>query len=265
MKRSNRAIIIAAVVSAVLLIAVCGLTVAYLVDTEVKENVITIGRVSIDVTEGAYADTDIVAQSEVPKSPIITNTGTKDEFVFMKISVPKDSVTLLYESDVKDENDTVIHREGEIIEGMPKLTELFKLQTITSGTQISGENIDFSYHAGTDADPNDESVYKEGWVLLSDPREYTKSGEEYDAFIFGYNKRLHPKERTVTLFDKIRLKNFIDEEAVGSTDVLVFGYGIQADELGIPSVPEGTAQPTKEQLRQIFEIIKGKRVMSDEE
>ena len=92
-----------------------GMTNSYLTDIESKYNIITIGNVKLKIEEPKYEDSQTFAAGDtIVKDPVITNTGTEDEYVFFSIAVPKRAVTLLYEEDEYEKNDStkIIHKEG---------------------------------------------------------------------------------------------------------------------------------------------------------
>ncbi len=99
--KKRRILIIAAAAAMVVTLVVVGIIRAYFTEVEVKENKITIGNISINLTEGDFdPDTTypVVPGSVVNKAPKIANDGNRDEFVFMTVTVPKAQVTLLDES-----------------------------------------------------------------------------------------------------------------------------------------------------------------------
>lgn len=72
-----------------------GLTMAYMTDTEQNTNVITVGDVTIDLTETKWnPDTgkNILPRTEVAKNPEVTNTGTVDAWIFLKVRSPKKNI-----------------------------------------------------------------------------------------------------------------------------------------------------------------------------
>ena len=266
MKKSKKLLIGAAISALVVAAVSVALTYSYLVDVDGRNNVITIGNISLNIDEGSYRDTDIVSQSIVPKSPKVINNGTNDEYVFLRVRVPKESVTLLYETDTTVGGQT--HKKGEIIDraNSPALKEIFKIQTDSSPSSpassqitVSGhDDIVFSYHHGT----RNVTTQTEGWYLLTDKNQFDKeiSGKKYDEFYFGYNKRLTPSSETKTLFDKIQLKSFIDEEVNRQVELDVFAYGIQADKLDL-SLPEDGSILTVDQVKSVFAVVERKQVM----
>ncbi len=255
MKKRRMLILLSIVaLAAVLLIS---LSTAFLTDVEVKENNITIGKISVELDEGDFDPSephDVVPGSRVKKAPSLKNSGNKDEFVFMKITIPKDSVTLLYEAD------DGVHSKGTPI-GDRRLQQLFRMiakipdspavnnvDTVT--TTVSGKDVDFSYHsdkAGADDAP--------GWMLLTKD----ESDSAYDEYVFGYNQKLLPDDQTVTIFDEVQLKSFIDGETSGSKDIGITAYAIQADYLKPSGSVDMTAEYLSEDtLRAIYTIVQNK-------
>ena len=266
----------------VMLFMLLGGTVAYLTDTEAGVNVITIGNVGLVLTEPKYKDNKILsAGSSLEKNPILTNSGTKDEFVFIEVAVPKRTVTLLYEDDNPHKEGTPVNVEGTASEEIYKmiadgvaakgitavnLTDSGELGTNPEDPKTKPQ-LDFSYNKG-DSTNEDENERTAGWIYLS--RELNKPDGDvpkYDYYYFGYNKKLEGKTGyTIPLFDRVQLKSFIDEEINSTpgpkeneaTEILITGYGIQADSLGISGLDIEGFQD-KEMLNKIFNIVKNKK------
>jgi len=296
----------------IMLFLLLGGTVAYLTDAERGINIITIGNVHLELSEPSYTDNSKVlsAGDSVVKNPVLTNTGTKDEFVFIEVAVPKRDVTLLYEKEttVGEGAEAKTYKEGTpTVNNINATTgaiqtssdEIYKIiadgiengataVNLTTAGELTDSNepktqpqLDFSYNKGS----NTSSAEKEGWIYLS--REVDKTvgtGDNaltYDYYYFGYNKSLLPKSTeenadqtgsvTIPLFDRIQLKSFIDEELNSAepvngvkpknneeTKIIIKGYGIQADSLGIPNLDTDDFQD-KEMLNKIFNIVKQKK------
>ena len=280
MKKKRIILPIAAACALVAVVLTFRISFSYLMDAERKDNVITIGNVDVELSEPSYTDSSVVAAGDAPpKNPLLINKGTEDEYVFLRIAVPKKNVTLLYESDIKIEKDgvtstypkgtpTVKNRDES---GKPQASkdEIFRFiaegdltskVTETTEPKTTEPQFDFAYNAGR-ADT-------EGWVYL-----YRKIGAEgaengdYNYYYFGYNKVLkydsNPSE-TKTLFDRVQLKSFIDEELVSKDGedfaslIKVKGYGVQSDSLEINDLPGRNEILTKEQLKKIFGIVSRK-------
>ena len=270
MKKKRIILPIAAACALVAVVLTFRISFSYLMDAERKDNVITIGNVDVELSEPSYTDSSIVAAGDAPpKNPLLINKGTEDEYVFLRIAVPKKNVTLLYESDIK-ENETTTYPKGtptvknRNASGKPQaaMDEIFRFiaegdltskVTETTEPKTTEPQFDFAYNAGR-ADT-------EGWVYL-----YRKIDAEndYNYYYFGYNKVLKYDSETKTLFDRVQLKSFIDEELVSKDGedfaslIKVKGYGVQSDSLEINDLPGRNEILTKEQLKKIFGIVSRK-------
>lgn len=262
-----------------------GSTVSYLADYEDATNVITIGDINLEVSEGSYEDSKVVAAGQtLPKAPTIKNTGTNDEYVFFSVAIPKETVTLLYEQTEGTE-----HKEGTKY-GEASLDEIFK--TIADGRQdgASATEVSYTVYGSTGGSAlsapqvfvqYNKGIYKataadakEGWIYLGSEQDKTIESKSYDVYWFGYNKKLSKNDTTIELFDRIQLKSFIDEELVSkvldgnnnvtsktdkSVNVIVKAYGIQADNLGITGLPEGNGIMQDSQVKEIYDIVNRKQ------
>ena len=249
-------------------------TVAYLMDTEAADNVVQIGQVEVSLDEGSFDPTSSAPIVEigriVNKSPKLKNTGKNDEYVFLQVDVPKENVTLLYETSGND--GTKDYKEGEKIKNQVSLTEVFKMKTEQNADVSMTKDNDpaevFYYHAGNNVTGNERN----GWILLGDthPTEVSdSSNNKYSRYIFGYNKKLKVNAVTETLFDKVQLKSFIDGEVAGNTTnekdkseaVNVTAYAIQADDLNLDSVNTAdNAYLNATALGKIWTIVNNKNI-----
>ena len=248
--KKRRILIIAAAAACAVTLVVVGVIRAYFTEVEVKENKITIGNISINLTEGSFdPDTTypVVPGSVVEKAPKIANDGNRDEFVLMTVTVPKAQVTLLDESG---------SNKGNPKTGLDSIQQLFRLvaeqtdpNTVLQVPTVSGRDIDFTYHSGSDTGEG-----ADGWVLLTSDT----TGSDYDLYVFGYNKKMLPADETVTLFDKVQLKSFIDGEKKDGVTIGVKGYGIQADYLRGTNVDFTKAHYSAADLNEIYSIVRNK-------
>ena len=72
-----------------------GLTMAYMSDKDQATNVITVGDVTVDLTETNWkpeTGVNILPRTEVAKNPEVTNTGSVDAWVFLKVRSPKKNI-----------------------------------------------------------------------------------------------------------------------------------------------------------------------------
>ena len=265
MKVNKKIVTITLCAAAAIALIGLGLTVGYLTDFETKENIVTIGDVDLEISEGSFEPSQTIPEGKkITKAPQIKNTGTKDEYVFFKVAVPKRSVTLLYESDVAGPSP---HKEGEKV-GEQSENEIYKMLASTppDTSEVSVNNdysnkFVFQYHNGVATSGSE----RKGWVLLSRPTSKIIDSKNYSIYVFGYNQKLIAGDNTatnttVTLFDQVQLKSFIDEEISGNlraTEVDVTAYGIQADELDLDGLGDFL---TEVQLKTIWDIIGRKDV-----
>ena len=250
--KKRRILIIAAAAALVVTLVAIGVIRAYFTEVEVKENKITIGNISINLTEGSFdpeTTYPVVPGSVVEKAPKIANDGNRDEFVLMTVTVPKAQVTLLYESGTNKGNP-----KTNLAENTPQ--QLFRLvaeptdpNTALQVPSVSGRDIDFTYHSGSDTGEG-----ADGWVLLTSDT----TGSDYDLYVFGYNKKMLPADETVTLFDKVQLKSFIDGEKKDGVTIGVKGYGIQGNYLRGTNVDFTKAHYSAADLNEIYSIVRNK-------
>lgn len=248
--KKRRILIIAAAAACAVTLVVVGVIRAYFTEVEVKENKITIGNISINLTEGSFdpeTTYPVVPGSVVEKAPKIANDGNRDEFVLMTVTVPKAQVTLLDESG---------SNKGNPKTGPDSIQQLFRLvaeqtdpNTVLQVPTVSGRDIDFTYHSGSDTGEG-----ADGWVLLTSDT----TGSDYDLYVFGYNKKMLPADETVTLFDKVQLKSFIDGEKKDGVTIGVKGYGIQGNYLRGTNVDFTKAHYSAADLNEIYSIVRNK-------
>lgn len=229
MKNKKKTIIILSSAAAVVLIVIGCLVLAYLTQKDEVVNVFTVGDVKIALYEDKYpgnADSSVnnmLPYTEINKNPTIENTGTNSVYVFLEIAVPV-------------ENITEVSFDGTTSEKKPQ--EIFYLKT-NDKLQTDLEN-----------------SFNDGWVELRTE----ESGTEYKAgtvktYVFAYNKVLSSGQATTALFDKIQLKNIIENEILSDSDlhIDVKALGIQSDHLEEDFPEEGLKE---EQLTKIYAYLK---------
>jgi predicted ribosomally synthesized peptide with SipW-like signal peptide len=95
---NKRAVKTASLASALLGVMAIGGIAAYFTDADTATNTFTVGRVSLDLVEPNYPGNDseevknLVPNEEVKKDPTIINDGVNDEYVFLEVYVPYDTV-----------------------------------------------------------------------------------------------------------------------------------------------------------------------------
>ena len=301
-----------------LVIGIIGTVVAFLTDADTRSNVVTIGNIDLKLTEEHFPTEPpvITPGTIIEKDPVLSSTGSHDEYVFMEVTVPKYQVTLLYEQNeyyedgngsyilyTGDENSIIqsgdkyytatktydgnytlgaeitvedgttltesgklsLHYEGEK-RSDKAYQEIFRILADNSSDRVeisidenNTELTEFLYHKGNDS--------TKGWVFLG-VSEDTNTGRKY---VFGYNTKLNAKDgdtidETVSLFDQIQLKSFIDEELLGklqqdgtyagkNVTVNVAAFGIQADNLDLTI---SNTYLTDTELRSVYKVLNTK-------
>ena len=223
MKRRNRPILIAVMCCAAVLTAVFA-ALAYSSVTDGITNTFSIGNVRIKLTETEYPGntvSGIVPNSETAKNPQINNVGVNSAFVFLKVTVPKKEVT-------------VADAYGNCSE--KTLQEIFYLKT-------SENDIDIT-----------ENSFSDCWSELES---YAEESSETKTYVFGYKNALGSFRATEPLFDKIQLKNIIEQEIDPEElqEIKIEAYAVQSD--NIPGIDK-TDDLSADELEQIYRIIENK-------
>ena len=75
---------------------------AYFTDADTATNTFTVGKVSIDLQEPNWnPPKDITPNQEIKKDPQIKNDGVNDAYMFMKVTVPYDNITVVAQDGTK--------------------------------------------------------------------------------------------------------------------------------------------------------------------
>lgn len=319
--------------SSLVLIGIIGVTVAFLTDTESKDNIVTFGNIDLKLTEEQFPEEPetVTPGKIVDKDPVLTSTGSHDEYVFMEVRIPKYEVTLLYEQeeytvDADAGDDYVLfgyiegteakfcikvkgdgtepdlyfsaeqtydgnfvskteidassltltpvgnlsfHYEGEK-KGDASYQEIFRViadgtttDRVFTGTVPDTVPTEFIYHSGSDD--------TEGWVFLG----LSEDSDTERIYVFGYNTKLDAKDgddedQTLSLFDHVQLKSFIDEEILGkkqadgsyegkAVNINVSAFGIQADNLDLDDLDEDdNGYLSVEDLNRVYAVLNAK-------
>jgi len=206
-----------------------GGTFAYLTDNEGAVNTFTVGKVQVDLTEPGFpgndSDTvkDLVPNEEVAKDPKVTNTGVNAALVFMTVEVPVRDVTLAASDGTKGEKGP---------------TELFwfKREDDTQGTFANNFNTD-------------------SWLQLTDKETHGTTDNSTTTYVFAHKTAVLADGETAPLFDKIQLKNILENQVTPGTaqDVKVKTYAIQASEI-LEGDADLSDSLTAESLNKIYDI-----------
>lgn len=187
---------------------------AYFTDQEAKTNILTVGKVSINLYEpkwdgedengpdvdkrpedpdlGVNEGKNIYPLKEIPKDPTIKNTGINSSWIYMEVKVPKAEVITANIDGTRNER---------------KMTELFSYEIDDNWEEITSDQI----------------------------KEENKTSTEYNTYIYAYKMPLkgsknlvdednsvYDGEKTTPLFDKIVFANVIE------------GQGLEEEEISIP-------------------------------
>ncbi len=217
------------------LIAIMGITgtIAYLTDKAGATNKFTFGEVKVELLEPDWDTTDtdgdgipdmsefVVPNQPVPKSVEGHNVGINDAVVFIKLTVPVHKVTRVAD------NGTAERKENNYLDA--KMQELFYFQQ--KEDTINCEN---NHFADTWINLPEEEMGYEGaggstpYLDLTNTKVYTDSIRTY---VFGFHRRIPKDEYTTKLFEKVQIKNIIENEVdpADVQDIKVELYSIQAD------------------------------------
>lgn len=228
------------IAAACTLIAAMGIggTLAYLTDQTEATNSFTFGDVKVNTIETKWDLTDDdgngvpdIAEMEVPnqqtpKSVQAENVGINDAVVFVKLTVPVRSVTR-----VSDNGQVELKADGSHDK---KLQELFYFERETDTINKENNNFDPNWVNLPEEEVGYSGAGGSAQYLDMSPnkfRSYTNDG--YRTYVFGYNKRIAKGEITTTLFDKVQIKNFLENEITPGQihNIKVETYSIQADNI----------------------------------
>lgn len=155
-----------------------GGTLAYLTDRDSEINVFTMGDVRIDLTEEFDQGVQLVPGLNVEKTPVITNIGTVDAYVWMTFSVPAsfDTDGIEWQFDNLGE-EWIAHKEVvEEINGVQYVTRTFLYKDALAPNAVTATGL---YEVGLDQwldiDPNgnvhhvqEGNVTDLGWNMNDD-------------------------------------------------------------------------------------------------
>lgn len=224
--RKNRNMVLTVAACALLGVMALGGTMAYLTDQGSVTNTFTVGQVEIDLTEPDYPGNNtpdvenLVPNEEVPKNPLVTNTGTTDAIVFMTVEVPRANVTLAADDGTK---------------GTKEIQDLFWMK--------EAENLPGTH----------ENQFDAGWMELVDKGTVSDTVSRY---VFAYRTAVAGNEQTEPLFDKVQLKNVIENELTSgeAQNVEIRAYAIQAGEITGADGTSLTGELTEANLNAIYDI-----------
>lgn len=231
-----------------------GGTLAYLTDSEQHVNTFTVGDVKIDLEEVGYSaltvaeKTNIVPNQELVKDPLIKNTGVNDAIVFLKVTVPT-----VYVTPVAD--------DGTV--GTKASNEIFFLKDTADTQATHANNFDSMW---IELNGNGSDIASKETTVAA-----TQGTDGYRTYVFGYKTALtgsadgHPSSVTTgdvtnTLFEKIQLRNVIEDEITQGKvqEIKVEAYAIQANDIILDNQDSAlitSGNLTQAQLTEIYDIF----------
>lgn len=218
------------------------LTLSYLVKNKNRDNVFALGNVRLLLSEENFPqdenDRIFAPKGIIQKDPKITNIGSTDDYVFLKVIVPLCNVRIVDETTNK-----IVNNEKAYMEIFNFISNDTSSQTVF----VSG----FTYN-------NIGSFgYNSKWILIDsseDTANYTHT------YLFGYSSLLtgDSSDSTTALFDKMQLRNILEGDLPSDVTqtVRIEAYGIQAEELLNNITVSNTENVTKSELTAIFDLYK---------
>lgn len=253
----------------VMLCVACGLiaamsiggTLAYLTDQTEATNNFTFGDVKVNTIETEWNTTDSnnngvpdmaeheVPNQQTPKSVQARNVGINDAIVFVKLTVPVENVTRVFDNGRVEATSTGAHDK--------KKQEIFYFQDF--GYSINYQNNGFDDQWVNI--PEEETGYNgaggsEPYLDMS-PNKFRAYTGTTRTYVFGYNKRLPAGDITNTLFEKVQIKNFLENEITPEAikNIKVETYSIQADNIVNSSGQIDTSGTiSHDTLKEIYDI-----------
>ena len=203
---------------------------------------LALGNVGLLLTEDNFPqdenDRILAPKGIIQKDPKLTNIGSTDEYVFLKVIVPLCNVRIVNET------------TNKIVDNEKAYMEIFNfISNGTSANTVSASG--FTY------DNTDIFGYDSKWVLIDsseDTANYTHT------YLFGYSSLLtgDSSDSTTALFDKMQLRNILEGDLPSDVTqtVRIEAYGIQAEELLNNITVSNTENVTKSELTAIFDLYK---------
>lgn len=231
-KRMNKKKVAMTIASCGLVAAlgVSGLSLAYLTDSEQATNRFTVeGDLDIELEEPNYPGNGsdevkrVTPNKEIPKDPLVKNTGMNPEIVFLKVTVPVDTITPVADDGTK---------------GTRGLNELFWLKDATDTAGTHANKFDSNWielgAAALAANTKESTINNAGaaTALTSNPASYP-AGTVERTYVFGYNAALLPGASTTNLFDKVQLRNMLEHDlGEGQVEnIKLEAYAIQSQDI----------------------------------
>lgn len=189
---------------AMMLVVLIGGVMAYFTSTDSVKNTFAVGKVKIDLAEPNWvAPTNITPNQAIIKDPQIKNIGANDAYVFLKVTVPKASVS-------------TVAQDGTVSEAA--VHQLLQLNNVTNKNAV---------WSGTDS-------INSTWVQVG---EKTTTDDAY-VYVFAYGSaqactKLAKDATTSNLFDSVTFINAAEGQSLEgkSLDINIEAFGIQTDNI----------------------------------
>lgn len=111
MKKSINKKLVSLIVALIAVAIVVGVSIAYFTKTtEAVDNVVTVGKVDVELTEPNWNPEkakNIEPNQEIEKDPTLTNKGTTNAYVYLKVKVPKSEVILVLDNQLLSDKKNV--------------------------------------------------------------------------------------------------------------------------------------------------------------
>ncbi len=209
-------------------------------------NMISAKTLDIFLTETKWDPREgenVVPNSFIPKNPQIRNNDAADAFVFLKVTVPYDVMTI-------DDNDS---EKGTAVYTDTKLP-YYKFVTLNNGTRLYSD------------EPDNTQMINAGWLLLTGyPLEDTakRTYTYVYAHVDAANRLLPLMSGHTTanaLFDEIYVLNFRERDADPANGVSEFpdyrrDVGIKVEAYGIQTVALKPGNGTTDDPLEVWQIL----------
>lgn len=237
----KRMIVLITVILATFLIT--GLTISYLVSDRIRDNVFALGNVRLSLTEDEFPQDDqskiMAPKSVIPKNPRIVNTGSTNQYVFLKVTVPLCNVKIVDEETNKPSDEKAYREIFNLISNDADAASV----PAPEGDEFQiTDNGSFTHHSK--------------WIFI---RANEDESANIHTYLFGYSSLLTTdadSNQTETLFDKIQFRNILEGELPqgNKQTIYVSAYGIQAEELLNNIHISDPDNVTKDELTAIFNL-----------
>ena len=193
---------------------------AYLTDSEMTDNTVTVGKVKIELEEPNYPGNDsdivktIIPNQVIAKDPQVENSGNNTALVYLKVEVPQEDITAL------DENNN---------KGTKQTQDLFTLKDVSSQ-----------------------------WELIrTETSTDQTTGKSKTSYVYAYKKPLAPGSTSDKLFQNVQVKNFIEKDIESNVeDIVITAGAIQSTNVSdIDLTPQGDGTIPKEKLDNVYDIF----------